>query len=60
MEDGSKYKGYLKAIYVGDYEQDSTISAPIEQFEKEKKQEMMRHGPGVQIWPNGSKYEGEW
>ena len=20
----------------------------------------MRHGPGVQIWPDGAKYEGEW
>jgi len=20
----------------------------------------MRHGPGVQIWPDNAKYEGEW
>ena len=20
----------------------------------------MRHGPGVQVWPDGAKYEGEW
>ena len=20
----------------------------------------MRHGPGVQIWPDGAKYEGDW
>lgn len=20
----------------------------------------MRHGPGVQTWPDGAKYEGEW
>ena len=20
----------------------------------------MRHGPGIQIWPDGAKYEGEW
>ena len=20
----------------------------------------LRHGPGVQTWPNGMKYEGEW
>jgi hypothetical protein len=19
-----------------------------------------RHGPGVQVWPDGAKYEGEW
>ena len=58
MQDGSKYKGYLKPIYVDD--QDSVSSVFDDHPEKEKKQEMMRHGPGVQIWPNGSKYEGEW
>ena len=19
-----------------------------------------RHGPGIQVWPDGAKYEGEW
>ena len=20
----------------------------------------MRHGPGLQVWPDGAKYEGDW
>ena len=56
MYDGSKYRGYLKPVIR------NTVNLMEVSREKqvEKKEDLVRHGPGVQVWRDGSRYEGEW